>query len=175
MLDAAGGNVHRVPELADLASPVESFWWSPNGSWVVYSTTEDVWKIPTGGGTPVKLGIVGGLPDFEGKGAVVLQTPWIEQGRFRIVPLDGGEASVLFGFDPAGPAFSYGSKGIYYLPARRPGELMLYRLPSGQVSTVVAAAAACLCGMSLSPNGGSLLFSKFVSKGADLVFVEHFK
>ena len=172
-VDASGGTLQLVPELAALTTSIFSFWWSPNGSWIVYSTKDGVWKIPTGGGAPVKLGIAGGRSDFEGTGAVVLHNRWLDQGPLRIVPLDGSEASVLWGFSPFGPDFSHGPRGLYY--ERGTGELMVYQLPSGKVSPLDGAIASCRCGMALSPNGRFLLYSKFVSTGADIVSVENFR
>jgi hypothetical protein len=194
MVATAGGIPQRVPELARLTSPVDFFWWSPNGSWVVYSTSDGVvWKIPTAGGTPDKLGIAGGGPAFDGASAIAVVARESGWGDWRIVPLDGGASRPLSLLGPLpGDRFrpndsseflgsfatAHGPQGWYLAhnpTPTSPGGLIFYRLPSGPASQVSGAAAASGYGLSFSPNGRSLLYTKFVSTGADLMLVENFK
>ena len=45
IVDAEARAVRPVPELENVKSAIGSFWWSPDGSWIVYSTPEGVWKV----------------------------------------------------------------------------------------------------------------------------------
>ena len=193
MVASAGGIAQRVPALANLTSPVDFFWWSPNGSWVVYTTTDGVpWKIPTAGGTPYKLGIAGGKPTFDGAGVVVAVVAHESGlGDMRILPLDGGasrplESGMGHPVDEFRPhdsselldsfARADGPQGWYlaHHTPTSPGELF-YRLPGDPLARFSGIDAASGYGLSLSPNGRSLLYTKFVSIGADLMLVENFK
>jgi hypothetical protein len=188
MVAVGGGIPERVPELANVTDPVESFWWSPDGSWVVYTTSNGVWKMPTrGGGTPVKLGVGGGLPAFAGGGvlAIVGEEPAV--GAWHKVPLDDG-ASQATGLTnhrtrPDSREFgtsisrAEGPQGLYLAAnptPTSPGSLLFLRWPNGPFSRITGADASGY-GLSLSSNGHSLLYTKFVSAGADLVLVENFK
>jgi hypothetical protein len=55
-----------VAELESVKSAIRSFWWSPDGGWIVYSTPEGVWKVATGGGKPIKLELLNFFPSSEG-------------------------------------------------------------------------------------------------------------
>jgi hypothetical protein len=140
-------------------------------------------KTPTGGGTPEKLGIRDFVPSFDGT-SVVGGDP--ESCVVRMVRLDGGgEQSILeslpgFGGNPFGFAIGpHGLQGLYAVVTLPPwsaaGSLILHRSPAGPTSTVRGVEVAEGYGMSLSPNGRSLLYSRFVSSGADLTLVENFK
>jgi serine/threonine protein kinase len=185
MVDAGGGIPQRVPELANVTSPVYSFWWSPNGRWVVYSTPEGVWKIPTAGGAPEKLGLQHFVISFDGTNVVGFQS---ESEHLRIVQLDGSAVESIpipmKLFQSLGNCFSLfpgsrGPQGLYAVLASPPwstaGNLIFWKFPDGPVSTLDTVQVAAAYGMSLSPNGRSLLYSKFVSTGADLTLVENFK
>jgi serine/threonine protein kinase len=65
-VDAAGGPARPVPELERVKSAIRSFWWSPDGGWIVYSTPEGVWKVATGDVTPVKLDLRNFFPSSDG-------------------------------------------------------------------------------------------------------------
>jgi Tol biopolymer transport system component len=187
MVAVGGGIPERVPELASVASPVESFWWSPNGSWVVYTTPDGVWKMPTKGDTPVKLGVGGGLPAFSGGGVLAIVGQESGVGTWHNVPLDGG-ASQPTGLTtrrtrPDSGDFrtsisrADGPQGLYVAGNPTPtsaGPILLLRWPNGPFSRITGADASGY-GLSLSPNGRTLLYTRFASAGADLVLVENFK
>ena len=190
MVAATGGIPERVPELSTVTSPIDSFWWSPNGSWIVYSTMDEVWKTPTRGGRPIRIGVGGGQPTFDGAG-VITTTEGPGMRSLDIVPLDG-EASRPSGLSrsSARPVDSvaltlsgilaYSPSGVYVASNSSPSipnALIFFPLLKGSVSGSVRqlSSAAAGFGMSLSPNGHSLLYTKFVSAGADLVLVDRFK
>jgi hypothetical protein len=77
-------------------------------------------------------------------------------------------------------SMAYSPSGVYAasnptpsIPSPLVFLLLLNGSFSGSVPRLSSAAAGF--GMSLSPNGHSLLYTKFVSAGADLVLVDHFK
>ena len=76
---------------------------------------------------------------------------------------------------------SYGPEGQYLLKGpifsnftTIPRELMFSRFSSGEILRVGVDAVSPF-GVSLSPNGRSLLYTRFVSSGSDLMLAENFK
>src|SRR5262249_47291206 len=97
MVAAAGGVPERVPELAGVTTPIDLFWWSPNGSWIVYSATDGGWKVPTKGGSPAGNNAIAGRPRCYGRSAGRGGASQTAMSRWELVPLDGDA--------PRSPAF----------------------------------------------------------------------
>ena len=184
MVAVGGGIPERMRWPCD--EPRRSFWWSPNGSWVVYTTPDGVWKMPTKGDTPVKLGVGGGLPAFAGGGVLAIVGQESRVGAWHKVPLDGGASQPTGLTSPrirrdsrefrTSGATVEGPQGLYLAGSptpTNPGSVLFLRA-NGPFSHITGADASGY-GLSLSPNGRALLYTKFVSAGADLVLVENFK
>jgi len=187
MVPAAGGIPERVPELATVTTPIEHFWWSPSGVWTVYSTADGVWKVARTGGVPIKVGTIGGLPSFDGSAVIAAAVPKLGSGPVDIVPLDGGSPR------PTGitewraaddssdivvsGAKAFGPRGWYVAGSRAttPTYVVFFPIPFKPPGVQITGADACGLGMSLSPNGHNLLYTKFVSNGSDLVLIENFR
>jgi hypothetical protein len=187
MVAAAGGIPERVPQLASVTSPIDFFWWSHDGFWIVYSTEGGVWKSPTtGGGTPIKVGSGVGLPTFDRAAITAGAPPVASLASWEIVPLDSGASRPSGFYSVNRPGSSdlldsiarvHSAEGWYMVAnstPSSPGYLSFVRLLRAPLSNLSGADAAGF-GMSLSPDGRSLLYTKFVSGGADLVLVENFK
>ena len=74
MVDAAGGAARPVPELENVNGPISSFWWSLDGSWIVYSTPKACGRSrlaaslrPQSSHTPVTLSVQNFIPATEGQ------------------------------------------------------------------------------------------------------------
>jgi len=74
-------------------------------------------------------------------------------------------------------AFSLVNDGIYFIPA--PGtdgksSIQFLSFPTAKVKTVAAITGSPSSGLSVSPDGRSILFSQLDEAGSDLMLVENF-
>jgi Tol biopolymer transport system component len=91
--------------------------------------------------------------------------------------LEGGAEHVVLTFTKSISTFEMTPAGIYFVTVGTvsPGELMFYRFPNGPITRVAGADSPSQFGLSVSPDGRSLLYSKLTSTGADLMLVDSFK
>jgi Tol biopolymer transport system component len=93
------------------------------------------------------------------------------------MPVSGGEESrVLRSVAPR--AFCPVNEGIYFIPA--PGgdgksSIQFLSFATGKVKTVAPILKSPTEGLSVSPDGRSLLFSQVDDEGSDLMLVENFQ
>jgi Tol biopolymer transport system component len=111
-------------------------------------------------------------------GKFVYYTKALASSALWKMPLSGGEESQVL---PSVVArnFSLANDGIYFIPG--PGadgkySIQFLSFATGKVKTVVPIAGqlAMGTGLSLSPDGRSLLFSEYDEQG-DLMLVENFR
>jgi Tol biopolymer transport system component len=180
-IDTDGGNARHLthgPRTEAVAC------WSRDGRWIYYredrADGRDIWRIPGEGGAAERLTHSGGLLAVEsadGKTLVFSRRP--DASPLLTLPLAGGlERQVADCV--AGRSLAEGPDGIYYLGcARGRSRLPLYRLdPStgrsrflGEVET----GSGPFLGLALSPDGKTVLFTKKVAEGADLMLIENFR
>jgi serine/threonine protein kinase len=91
--------------------------------------------------------------------------------------LEGGAEHRLFTFSKTIADFEVTPAGIYFasLGTVSPGDLMFYPFPNGPILRVAGAESPSQFGLSASPDGRYLLYTKLTSSGADLMLVENFK
>ena len=93
------------------------------------------------------------------------------------MPLSGGEESQVL---PSVPwrAFSLVNEGIYFIPepgADRKSSIQFLSFATAKVKTVAPMSGSPLEGLSVSPDGRSLLFSQLDEASSDLMLVENFR
>jgi Tol biopolymer transport system component len=156
--------------------------WSRDGHWVYFgserSGRSEVWKAPAGGGEAIQVTRNGGHVAFESlDGKFVYYTKDQASSALWKMPLSGGEESqVLPSVDLRN--FSLVNDGIYFIPG--PGadgkySIQFLRFATGKVKTVVPIPGQLEIGLSVSPDGRSLLFSEIDEAGSDLMLVENFR
>src|SRR5262249_17023007 len=93
------------------------------------------------------------------------------------VPMEGGQEPAVLPFPKPILYFEVCKAGIYFLPfgTTSASELMFYSFPNGSITKVLAAENPAQFGLSVSPDGRWLLYSKLTSSGSDLMLVEDFK
>ena len=75
-------------------------------------------------------------------------------------------------------AFSLVNEGIYFIPepgADGKSSIQFLSFATGKVKTVAPMSGPPAEGLSVSPDGRSLLFSQFDEAGSDLMLVENFR
>ncbi len=179
-IDVGGGPPRRLtsgPQHEGLAS------WSRDGRWIYYrqdrSDGHDIWRVPSAGGPAERLTRNGGLLARESAdGKTLFYTQRDETSPLVSLPLAGGPERPVVDC-VLSRSLADGPDGMYYLgcsPELR--EAPLYRLDPatgrsrllGKVET-----GRGLRHLAVSPDGKTILFTRMVAEGADLMLIENFR
>lgn len=184
VIGAAGGTSRRLTK--DPARDMLPSW-SRGGKWIYFASdrsgTFQTWKIAADGSTPAvqvtKNGGFGGIESADGRflfyGKAILSSP-----IYR-VPLQGGDEV------PVGDGvrslrlplnFAVDKDGIIFASSddmTRQFELRRYWFASGRTELIARIGSGLGNGMSLSPDGRSLLFTTMELRSGDLFMVENFR
>lgn len=193
---AAGGKPRRLtPQQGN--NHVPSF--SRDGRWVYFSSSRSgevqIWKVPVSGGDVVQVTGNGGFAAFEsmdGAHVYYTQTPTSASALWRVPTTGGAPVKVLDGVIQR--AFAVLERGIYYIEAaaeREPGPPVLgfagrpswtpgARLRFFDFATRTSAVVSNLgerisIGLTASPDGRVILYSRIDSPMNDLMLVENFR
>jgi Tol biopolymer transport system component/DNA-binding winged helix-turn-helix (wHTH) protein len=155
--------------------------WSHDGRWVYYSTftagRNEIWKVPSAGGAPVQVTHAGGYTAFESPdGTLLYYTKAEADPTLWQSALDGSqEREALRGVTNRG--FVIARDVIYYLSQESGTEIALrrFRLSSREDIRLSGIVKPMFLGLSLSPDGRYLIYSKVDQQGADLMMVENFR
>jgi eukaryotic-like serine/threonine-protein kinase len=191
VVDAQGGRPRRMTNHPgnDLAGIL-----SRDGRWIYFGSNRSgdwqIWKMPVGGGEAVQLTWHGGFisrESFDGKWLYYLQGP-AATTQLKRVPVDGGDEVTVIGA-VLRRAFTLAPDGVYFFAEAEAGR-------SGtEVDTDTQSSAAMLChldfgtgkvtpiqpvgkatfGLTRSPDGRELIFSRVLQEGSDLMLVENFR
>ncbi len=94
---------------------------------------------------------------------------------WRVPVDDGEEVEVLEGFSDA-TTFSLTDQGIYFIPRRgptAPASIQFLSFADGQIKTIVAIAKPVFIGLTVSPDGQSILYTQIDQESSDLMLVEN--
>jgi Tol biopolymer transport system component len=156
--------------------------WSRDGKWVYFASNRtgrlETWRAPAGGGRDVQVTRNGGGPAFESPdGKSVYYTKGDYSARLWKMPVSGGEESQVLS-SVVYRAFCVVNEGIYFIPepgAERKSSIQFLSFATGKVTTVALMSGPPSEGLSISPDGRSLLFSQVDEEGSDLMLVENFR
>ena len=182
----AGGGIPR--KIEGLGTDARPWTWSPDGRWILFSSSQSgnlqIWRMPADGGPAEQV-------TRQGFGFARMFTPSADgkllyySGPDGIwsVPIQGGEEREVFRFKRglelrSAPGLEATGLGIYFVgggTTRKPGQLMFYRFSDKSINKVAGAESPSSYGLSLSPDGRYLLYSKFTGSGSDLMLVENFQ
>ena len=184
VISAAGGAPKR---LTDHPADDACGSWSRDGRWIYFMSTRSgdpqIWKMPAGGGPAVQMTKRGGYVGIESPDGKFLyysvragEGERNGMGGLMRMPVDGGEAvpvlaSVTF------YNFAVVRDGIYFIPrADADGQHSVHFLSftTGRSRPVVALTGAVVPGLSVSPDGRTILFSQIDERRSDLMLVENF-
>jgi len=157
--------------------------WSRNGQWIYYNSnrtgTFQIWRIPDGGGDAIQVTIGGGTNPVESPdGRFVYYARSGTDWRASVwrVPTGGGEEAQVIESVPTVVDFAVTEDGIYFLDgeARGSGSVPLRFLDfaSNKVTTISTALKEARWGLTVSPDGRSVLVAQFDRYESDLVMLE---
>jgi eukaryotic-like serine/threonine-protein kinase len=175
-MDADGGTPRQITTGAGENVPT----WSHDGRWIYHSGSGgDLWRTPTMGGAPERVTRGGstGFGQESADGKSVLYQAQDRDAPLLAMPLTGGPARQVVKCVRGG-AFTSGSQGVYYEGCAPGPDAPVHLLhPDGRDELLGSLEKAALpyFGLTVSPDGTTILYSKVVSEGADLMMIENFK
>ncbi len=184
VVDSAGGTPHRLtyePSDQDYAS------WSRDGRWIYFhsnrSGESQVWKMPAQGGNPLQVTRKGGIAAQESAdGAFLYYSKASRTGRslWRI-PLvsgaGGGEEQILESIHESG-AFAVVDRGVYFVQKSHPtggASIQFLDFAGGKTRTIIASDRPIVTGLTVSPDGRTILYTQVDREDSDLMLLENFR
>jgi len=176
-VDASGGRPRRiVPDASDAHAPS----WSRDGKWVYFRSDRtgrtEIWRVPFAGGPLERVTASGGFVAFESADGKILFYIKFGSSPLFAKPLSGGpERQVLPWISER--AFVPVEDGIYYIGRRgddRKWPLEFFQFSSNTSRLLTRIEGFPDIGLSVSPDRKTILFSKSVSNGANLMMIEDF-
>lgn len=156
--------------------------WAPDGRWIYFASNRsgryEIWRVAPAGGEPEQVTREGAIsPDISPDGRwlyYLKEQP--ARGLWRR-PLEGG-AETMVTPDLYRYNFALTAAGVYFVKARPGGataEVLYLDLATNAISEVLAIDRPPDLGLSISPDGKSLLFAQLDYSGQDLMLVEGFR
>jgi Tol biopolymer transport system component len=179
-IDADGGSPRRLtldPGNKQMPS------WSRDGRWIYFHSdragAEEVWRIPATGGSEERVTHGGGSLAYESAdGKTLFFTRPIANAPLFALPLAGGPERRVLECVP-GRGFAVGPGGVYHLGCGAdPRGVPLYLLDpaTGQDRLLGKLEQALpISGLTVSPDGKTILYVKLENKGSDLMMIENFR
>jgi Tol biopolymer transport system component len=181
LINVRGGRPERLThEISEDNLPS----WSRDGRWIYFTSTRSgsmqVWKMLTDGSGAVQLtrgGGFGPLESADGKTLYYAKSTPRGLAVWR-VPVDGEEeVEVLAGISDWSNYLPT-NRGIYFTPFTEPGEaasIRFFNFADGKIKTVATLPKPVFLGLTISPDGRSLLYTQLDHRGFDLMLVENFR
>jgi Tol biopolymer transport system component len=183
-IDADGGPPRRLthgPGHENVPS------WSRDGRFVYFASTpnggpQDLWRAAAAGGAEERITHKGGMFAHESIDGRTLY--FLRQSEGGLYGPGGGPLlSLLLGggterqIVACASGFAVGSEGVYYAECSREGtpepSLVLWNPATGRDRPLGKVGGAS--GLAVSPDGRTILYSKRVGSGADLMMIENFR
>ena len=142
-----------------------------------------IWKIAAEGGQAIQVTKQGGFEGFESMDGKLL---YYAKGRsvpgIWQAPVSGGAETPVMDHNKAGywRFWTVAQKGIYFATANEPVRPIIefFNFTTGKVTTIAALdkpLSPSDPGLTVAPNGRSILFAQMDQSGSDLMLVENFR
>ncbi|MBK5292075.1 MAG: PD40 domain-containing protein [Acidobacteriia bacterium] len=183
VIPAAGGKPRRMTSHPAL-DHAPAF--SRDGKWIYFGSNRtgqyQVWKIPVSGGDAVQVTRDGGFVSCESPDGAYLYynipdpAAGASTGLWRL-PVSGGKAVKVLD-NVHGATFAVLEQGIYYIETNSGETRLQFYHFSSRKSTAVArnlGDVPSTGGLTVSPDGRTILYSRLDSSVEDLMLVENFR
>jgi serine/threonine protein kinase len=178
VIEAAGGSPRRITfEPSDENQP----FWSHDGNWIYFRSNRtgrtEIWRVPFAGGRQEQVTTQGGSTAYESVDGTSLFYTKADSGPLFVRRLSGGEERQVLPYVYL-KSFAPVTDGIYYLgPRSDEGSypLEFFQFSSGVIRLLTKIPGSVFQGLSVSPDRKTILFTKSVSVGADLMMIESFR
>jgi len=176
----------RVPRklVTNISSAVQPHW-SRDGKWIYFTSREParmgVYRCPASGGEAVLLSkdINGFGPRESFDGKTVYFASHEKSSTLKKVALPGppGTESEVDGLPRLSGAggWTLSPGGIYFVPADAPRSLRYFDFASKQIRPIFEADKDFSSGLTVSPDGRSIMYSLVGDENSDIMLVDHFR
>lgn len=181
MIDADGGPSRRLTTQAGDQSAAT---WSHDGRWIYFSGDQgtgcDIWRVPASGGTLERMtrGASGRFACESADGKQLLFQPKEADSPLMAMALTGGEARQLVTC-VWWSAFGVGPQGVYYVPcdpsADPPVHVLDLETGRDRRLGMLEKLTERPLGLSVSPDGQTIVYPRVTSENADLMLIENFR
>ena len=184
VMNAAGGPPLRLTN--DPAGDIVGAW-SADGQWVYFRSSRtgrgEIWKTSAAGGEPQQVTRTGGGQPFESPdGKWLYFTNGLGGVRELLRLVSDGEEPERVADRVRGRSFTVTQRGVYFMRREAEGDDLSYSICfldlSTRAETVVATLPAGVrpwVGLTVSPDGRTLLYDRWDQSGSDLMPVENFR
>jgi len=184
-----GGEYHAYAISVDGGQPRkldqdESFTanWSHDGRWIYFASKRSgdyqIWKMSAQGGVPVQLTHGGAIAPTESPdGKTLYFTKEAGTDGLWKMPVEGGPETRVI---PDVYRYNYAvtEKGIYFAPngtRDQTSSIQFLNFATGMATSIVKVQKPLDLGLTVSPDGRTLLYTQVDSAGRDLMLVENFR
>jgi eukaryotic-like serine/threonine-protein kinase len=175
LIRSSGGVPRR---LTDYPSEEARPSWSRDGRWVYHTSQRGganrIWKTPAEGGEAIRVTSSSGTTPWESVDGRFLYFVKSLPDRFPLwkTSVAGGEETQVLPSLADDLAFAVAAEGIYF---NSNDSIQLLRFSDGSITTKAKLTKPASFGLSVSPDGRTILYTQVDSAGADLALVENFR
>ncbi|HTB11541.1 MAG TPA: protein kinase [Bryobacteraceae bacterium] len=156
--------------------------WSHDGRWIYFASKRSgdfqIWKMPAQGGEAVQVTHNGGVAPTESPdGKTLYFTKDSGSSGLWKMPVEGGPETKMVA-DLHRYNYAVTDKGIYFTPdgtRDRSASVQFLDFTTGIATQIVKVQKALDLGITVSPDGRTLLFAQIGSAGRNLMLVENFR
>ena len=159
--------------------------WSRDGRFVYFASNRtgryEVWRVPGGGGTEEQVTRDGGVVPFESLDGRTLYYQARPDGPLLARPTSGGGPRTVSSCAPGADGWAVGPHGVYHVDctaagaaASRQQTLRYWDAATGRDRLVATLEADGILGLSVSPDGQSLLYGRSMPSSS-LMMIENFR
>jgi serine/threonine protein kinase len=155
--------------------------WSHDGHWIFFASKRNgeyqVWKMPAQGGGAIQVTHGGGIAPTESPdGKTLYFTKDVGMDGLWKMPMEGGPETKVV---PSLYRYSYAvtEKGIYFIldaTRDRSASVQFLNFATGMATQIVKVEKPPDLGLTVSPDGRTLLFAQVDRSGRNLMLVENF-
>jgi serine/threonine protein kinase len=176
-ISADGGALRRLTD-TQFDSMVPS--WSSDGKSIYFVSNRtgrfEVFKMPADGGQPAQVTHQGGWFAQESRDG---KTLYYQKDRGALAlwktPVEGGEEVEIPGIRTSERGWQATPDGIYFIDPQPVLTLKYLDLATGQIRGLTRLEKPVTRGLSVAPDGRSVLYSQIDSRGSEIMLVENFR
>jgi Tol biopolymer transport system component len=176
-IDADGGLPRHITEdPGDEKLPA----WSRDGRFIYFSAdrggSQDVWRILAEGGPAQRVTQTGGWMSQEGTdGKTFFFSRGLHESALLAMPLAGGEERQVTDCVPL-LGFAVSRAGVYHIGCGTGPDVPLSLLDAATGrDRILGRLEEPSYGLTVSPDGKTILYTKYVGQGTDLMMIENFR